>query len=138
MPSMDIVTEARSWLGVKWLHQGRSREGVDCAGLVIKVAHGLGLTDFDTADYARQATDETMLGLCREHLTPISLADIEPGDVLVMRFDNQRHIGIAGDYLYGGLSLIHAYASARQVVEHRLDSVWLARVIGAFRFPEAA
>lgn len=132
--STAIVTEARTWIGVRWLHQGRTREGVDCAGLVIKVAHELGLSTFDTADYARQAIDEAMLELCRGHLQPIGRQDIRPGDVLVMRFENQRHIGVVGDYIYGGLSLIHAYAPNRKVVEHRFDSVWMSRVIGCFRF----
>jgi cell wall-associated NlpC family hydrolase len=138
MSNMDIVTEARGWLGVRWLHQGRTREGVDCAGLVIGVAKACRNSTFDTSDYARQATDETMLALCRELLQPVEKADLQPGDVLVMAFENQRHIGIVGDYPYPGeLSLIHAYAlSPHRVVEVRLDSVWMSRVIGCFRFPE--
>ena len=28
-----VVAEARTWIGVKWRHQGRTREGVDCIGL---------------------------------------------------------------------------------------------------------
>ncbi|HWT21692.1 MAG TPA: NlpC/P60 family protein [Variovorax sp.] len=139
----DVVAEARSWMAVKWRHQGRSREGVDCAGLVIKVAHELGLTEFDTADYSRQATDETMLELCREHLVEIVHAAAEPGDVAVMRFGANRHIGFFGDYPHGGLTLIHAYSSPpRRVVEHRFNDDWLrmnrAQLIGIFRFPGIA
>ncbi len=133
--AMDIVTEARTWIGVRWQHQGRSREGVDCAGLVVKVAHKLGLSEFDIANYERHAVDETMLDLCHEHLLPVSPEALRPGDVLVMRFEHQRHMAIVGDYLWGGLSIVHAYAPSRQVVEMRLDSVWLDRVIGRFRFP---
>lgn len=135
-----VVKEARTWLGVRWQHQGRTRDGVDCAGLVVKVAHALGYSTFDTTDYTRQARDETMLALCREHLQPVPLAAVEPGDVLVLAFENQRHMAIVGDYPYapGELSLIHAYALApHKVVEMRLDSVWRARVLGAFRFTEA-
>lgn len=136
----DIVTAARRWIGVRWQHQGRSRDGIDCAGLVIVVAHELGLTEFDTTDYARQATDETMLAICREHMAPVARDDLQPGDVLVLGFENQRHMAIVGDYPYPGeLSIIHAYALApHRVVETRLDSVWMKRMIGAFRFPEAA
>ena len=140
MTRTDIVAQARSWISVKWRHQGRSREGIDCAGLVIKVAHELGLTEFDTADYSRQATDETMLEMCREHLVEISRSDAGPGDVVVMRFAHQRHIGILGDYPSGGVSLIHAYSNApRRVVEHLFNDDWLrtqrAELIGCFRFP---
>ncbi len=145
MTGADVVCAARAWRGCPWRHQGRSREGVDCAGLVIKVAHELGLTEFDTADYARQASDESMLEQCREHLTAIPFAQVQPGDVAVMRFGANRHIGFFGDYLYGGLTLIHAYSMRTgrqrpQVVEHRFGDDWLrsvdAQLIGCFRFPE--
>jgi cell wall-associated NlpC family hydrolase len=135
-----IVTAARAHLGVTWMHQGRSREGVDCLGLVLLVAHQFALTDFDTRDYARQAKDESMLEQCREHLFEIPRAAAQPGDVAVMRFANNRHIGIFGDYVHGGLSLIHAFSQApRKVVEHRFSDDWLrgygASLMGCFRFP---
>jgi cell wall-associated NlpC family hydrolase len=44
-----IIAAARSWLGVPWRHQGRTRQGVDCAGLVVLVGRGLGLDDYDTS-----------------------------------------------------------------------------------------
>lgn len=134
--AMEIVNESRTWLGVRWLHQGRSRAGVDCIGLVIQVAHALALTDFDTRDYGRYATDETMLDLCRTHLQSVAANATAPGDIAVFAFDRQRHIGIIGDYPAAGeLSLIHAHAVNRHVVEHRLDAVWQRRIIGRFRFP---
>lgn len=130
----DIVFQARAMLGVRWLHQGRSASGLDCIGLVLRVAHNLGLSEFDTRDYARIASDETMLDLCRAHLVSVRPAELAPGDVVVMGFDMQRHIGIIGDYP-GALSLIHAHAINRQVVEHRLDTIWQRRILGRFRFP---
>lgn len=136
----DVVTAARAHIGTVWRHQGRSREGVDCLGLVLLVAHQLGLTDFDTRDYARQAKDESMLEQCREHLIEIPRAAARPGDIAVMRFGTNRHIGIFGDYVYGGLSLIHAFSQApRRVVEHRFTEDWLrghgASLLACFRFP---
>jgi cell wall-associated NlpC family hydrolase len=139
MTGADVVAEARCWIGVKWRHQGRSREGVDCLGLVRQVGSALGLLDFDTRDYARQAADESMLWQCRELLLPVEANDWSPGDIPVMRFGNNRHIGFFGDYLHGGLSIIHAYTSMRRVVEHRFTEDWLraqnASLIGVFRFP---
>jgi cell wall-associated NlpC family hydrolase len=138
MDNTDIVTEARTWIGVRWQHQGRSRAGgIDCAGLVIEVAKAVRGSTFDKSDYPRMATDETMLQLCAVHLDKIALRDMRPGDLAVFGFDNQRHIAILGDYVFGGLSLIHAYAPSRKVVEMRLDERWRSRLLGAFRFPEA-
>lgn len=136
MSNLDIVAEARTWIGVRWQHQGRSREGVDCAGMVIQVAKARRASTFDKTDYPRHAVDETMLQLCDQHLQRVPLEQLQPGDLVVFAFERQRHIGVIADYVYGGLSLVHAYAPARQVVETRLDSVWRARIRGGFRFPE--
>ena len=42
----DIVTCARQFLDVRFVHQGRSREGLDCLGLLIATAREAGL-DFE-------------------------------------------------------------------------------------------
>jgi cell wall-associated NlpC family hydrolase len=130
----DIVQAARSQMGVRWQHHGRTERGRDCIGLVLYAAHSLALSEFDTRDYPRFATDETMLTLCREHMDPVELTAMQPGDIPVFAFDSQRHIGVLGDYVFGGLSLIHAHAINRKVVEHRLDDIWRRRIIGCFRF----
>lgn len=127
----DIVEEARTYLGVPWVHQGRSRDGIDCAGLPCLVARAVRGYTFDIANYAAQAQDETMLALCAEHMDRVPMEELAPGHVVVMRFQNQRHIGIIGDYP-GALSLIHAASNHGKVVEHRLDSVWRRLCIAAF------
>lgn len=132
----DVVACARTQIGVRWQHQGRTQDGRDCIGLVLYVAHTLGQSEFDTRDYARFASDETMLELCRAHLVAVQPADLASGDLAVFGFDSQRHIGIIGDYpAPGALSLIHAHAINRKVVEHRLDDQWQRRILGRFRFP---
>lgn len=113
---------------------------MDCAGLVLKVARDLELSSLDVTGYGVQATDESMLALCRQHLVEIARSELAPGDVVVMRFAGNRHIGIAGDYPHGGLSLIHAQTMhPRCVVENALSAQWLAHVkasvAGCFRFP---
>ena len=139
MTGADIVAEARSYMGVRWKHQGRDRSGIDCAGLVIKVGQAFDVLDFDTADYGPQASDESMLRLCREHLIEVGRDAMAPGDILVMRFGGNRHMGIVGDYLYGGPSVIHAFTARRKVTEHRFDDAWLkamgASFLACFRFP---
>jgi hypothetical protein len=140
VPGADVAATARSFIGTRWEHQGRSRNGVDCLGLVLLVAQQHGLTDFDTRDYARQATDESMLWQCRKLLLPVDVSQGRPGDIPVMRFGTNRHIGVFGDYLYGGLSLIHAFSLApHRVTEHRFSDEFLrhydAALIGVFRFP---
>lgn len=128
----DIVAAARSYLKVRWHHQGRSRAGVDCIGLVVVVAHQLGLSRADVADYGRLPDGKALRGLLAQHL--MITRDAQPGDVLLMRMErNPLHVGIVSD-----VGLIHAYAPMRQVVEHRLDDLWRARVVSAFSFPGVA
>lgn len=136
----DVVAAARRYLGARWAHQGRRDDSMDCAGLVLKVARDLKLSTLEVTGYPVQATDESMLGLCRAHLVEISRQDLAPGDVVVMRFAGNRHIGIVGDYPYGGLSLIHAQTRhPRCVTENALSPQWLAHVnasvAGCFQFP---
>ena len=140
MSTPAIVIEARTWVGTPWVHQGRSRAGVDCAGLLVlcaRVTHG---NTFDLANYAAQAADETMLALCAQHMIRLPLAQLEPGHVVVIKWGNQRHLAIVGDYAPapGNLTLIHASSHYGSVVEHRLDSKWRRLCIAAFALPDSA
>ena len=136
----QVVAAARGWIGTPFLHQGRARHaGCDCAGLIIGVAHELGLTDFDTADYARTPHGGRLRQVCDEQLRPIPEREIAAGDVLLLKFIAEpHHLAFGGDYVHGGLSLIHAYARGRGVVEHRLDATWRARIVAAYRLPGVA
>jgi len=130
----QIVTEARSWLGVRWHHQGRSRAGVDCLGMVHMVGVGCGLPRVTEPAYGRLPSGDRLV----EELQRYCVRCTEPavGLLAVFRFDGHpKHVGFIGDYLHGGLSLIHAYAINRKVVEHRLDDAWRARIVALFDLP---
>jgi NlpC/P60 family putative phage cell wall peptidase len=136
-----IVAEARTWLGVPWLHQGWRKEiGCDCIGLVRGVGHALGL--FDASDenpvnarfigYPREPNPALMRAALALYLFPAERHAIWPGDVLWLRFDGEpRHLAILAD----GGNVIHALESVGKVVEHRLDERWAQRCIGSWRFP---
>lgn len=133
-PGADIVREARTYVGTPWVHQGRSRQGLDCLGLTSVVARTTRGYTFDVLNYAAQASDETMLQLCRQHMQPVPAVARQPGDVVVIRYGNQRHMAIVGDHpVAGELSLIHASSILGRVVEHRLDSRWARICIATFR-----
>lgn len=141
MSGEKIVTAARRWLGTPFHHQGRVKGvGVDCAGLVIGVACELGIMDIDVTGYGHRPDDREMERLVRAHLDEIPLAEVAPGDVLLLLIDGHpQHLGILTDPGSGsgaGVGLIHAYAPARKVVEHRIDEVWASRIVAAFRFPQ--
>ncbi|WBQ10873.1 hypothetical protein L2D01_03620 [Hyphomonadaceae bacterium ML37] len=52
--SEGIIAEARGWLGVPWGHQGSTRCGVDCVGLVVCLADVLDQSAHDSISYPRR------------------------------------------------------------------------------------
>lgn len=131
----DIVAEARTWLGTPWKHQGRTRLGVDCAGLIIVIAKALDLSDYDTTGYGRSPVPREFMREFEATMNRKPVGDTLPGDVLLFR-DRQHtcHSALVADK-GGSLTIIHAYASRRRVVEDRLDQGdWLARRSACFEF----
>lgn len=120
----DIVRNARTWLGVPFAHQGRSRAGVDCGGLLIVVADEAGLCITPPAVYSQSPDPAVINTTLLANATRIPLDQIQPGDILRFSFaGDPRHVGIASD-----IGVIHAWAKPGKVVEHRLDAVWRSRL----------
>jgi NlpC/P60 family putative phage cell wall peptidase len=126
-----VITAAREWIGTPYHHQGRLKGvGVDCIGLAIGVCHELGLSNFDTRDYARVPDGSAMQQSISEHCEEIDA--LEPAALLLMRIRRApQHCGI---YTENG-NIIHAYASIERVTEHRLDYWWGERIIAIYRLP---
>lgn len=132
MNASELIDECRKWLGVKWQHQGRTRNGIDCVGLPIVVANDLGISDFDINQYSRVPSGHMMQRLLSTVCTKIT--DIRKGDILHMAFIEQpQHIAIVSGI--DPLQIIHADTVAGKVVEHRLDDEWISKIRGAYRIP---
>ncbi len=145
--SQRVVDAARSWIGTRFLHQGRRKKngndkgGVDCLGLLVGVAdecslmqQGKPLAGFDERDYGHYPCEKRLLDGLLKHFERCDKADMRAGDVVLVRIDEQaQHVGIIGDYAEDDFSLIHAYAPARAVVEHRLDADWMRKVVCVLR-----
>lgn len=146
----QIVAAARRWIGTPFQHQGRlkatgvSQGRCDCLGLLVAVAQELGLktcrgtpkflASLDERDYGHIPDGKRLQTVLDEVLNTVPNAEMQPGDVLLLRFDGApQHLGIASDYHGGGLGIIHALASARKVVEHTLDPTWYQRIIKTYR-----
>jgi cell wall-associated NlpC family hydrolase len=132
-----IVAQARIWLGVPWRHQGRSRAGIDCVGLVIQVAHALGISDYDHTTYGRRAQGQSFVEHFRSHMDGVTIPDARPGDVLV--FAEQAypcHCGFLTEHLRHP-HLVHAHALRRKVIEEAYAGEWPAKVKFAFRFRQS-
>jgi cell wall-associated NlpC family hydrolase len=139
----DIVATARSYIGTPYLHQGRvkgPRGGVDCVGLGVCVARDLGIKPegWDITGYRRLPDGFSLMHHLRENMAA-EVAEVLPGDLVVLAYDAfPHHVGIAGDYFGGGLSLIHANGKAKRVEETQLVYGQGMRFVTAFRFAGVA
>lgn len=127
IPTDQIINEARSWVGVPWHHQGRSRFGIDCAGLIIKIAESFGVFIPDLKIYP-QKPDKRLVTIMTRYLP---LCDLEPACISLFQFANAPwHVG-----LYTGSSLIHAYDGGRrkQVIESEWNRYWHNNLNSCYR-----
>lgn len=130
MKTFSQITEtARSYVGVPFRHMGRSRSGIDCAGLVVCVCRDLGIQVVDLKRYGRQPLGGLLEQVVRQSF--VETTTVEDGTILVMRFAQEpQHLAIcAGD------TIIHAYERVGKCVEHRLDKVWRKRIVSTYRVP---
>jgi cell wall-associated NlpC family hydrolase len=134
MTADDILAAARQCLGTPFRHQGRLLGvGLDCAGVAIHVARQIGVGHLDVSGYGRTPVDgqlEHSLDSqpCLERVARVD--DRLPGDLLLMRFaGDPQHLAITT-----GDTLIHAYESVGSCCEHRLSSMWAARIVQVYRF----
>lgn len=137
-----IVMQARSWIGVPFRHQGRSRLGVDCLGLLACVARELKLCGSDgkpliardQLGYGHYPDEHTL----RNELERWLVSSHNGGVVMIglFRVDGMaRHLAIIHRAESGLDAMIHAYAPARKVVEHRIDERWQQACVACFSLP---
>ena len=148
MTGAEVVAEARRWVGVPFAHQGRTRAGTDCGGLIGGVAVALGIVPgdwwgrcFDPAHggYSRQPSNGQLRSVCDSFMRCIEIEDARPGDVAMMRFHaDPMHLGFLADYRHGGMSIVHALSAIGEVCEHRLSSLWRDRMVAVYRLPGVA
>lgn len=128
----QLVAEARDWIGVPFLHQGRSRHGVDCIGFVAAMCAHMGATkplENLPHNYARNP-QALLKDAIRMLGTPTTL---EVGCLILIKWPAAKeasHVGI-----YTGTSMIHCYEGVGKVVEHGYSTPWPERTDSLWRIP---
>lgn len=137
----QIIKEARTYVGVPYLHQGRSRSGIDCIGLVINVAAACGVINERQYDYinkqfrgyARLPGEKTLITALSEFMSMRSFRLAEPADIIVTKFDRApRHCMILTDQG----TIIHAFANIGRVTEQRYAHMWKREATASFSLIE--
>jgi cell wall-associated NlpC family hydrolase len=133
----QLVTEARRWLDVPYVHQGRTRYGVDCIGLILCVRDALEPWDAlrrEPRNYARHPRDGMLLD--RVRASCFLLARPEDGALILIRWPKTpepSHVAI-----FAGGNIIHAYQRAKRVVETGFRAHWLRNAHSYWRLPGVA
>ena len=141
----QVLTEARSWIGTPYLHQGSVKgTGTDCLGLLRGVWRQVMGREPEvvppyTEDWAEPGRQEVLLDaagrwLCRK---PSGMVDV--GDVLLFRMRQgsiAKHLGIQSE-VGPAERFIHAY-TGHGVIESPLSLPWQRRIVARFTFPMGA
>lgn len=155
--SSAIITSARKLVGTRFMHQGRLAKtgnhqgGVDCLGLLICVARecelrsktGVLLADVDEFNYPHYPDEARLRQMLSLHLDEVTDDRCKEADIALFEIDGRaQHLGIIAysDTLLlppVSLTIIHAYAPARRVVEHALDEYWRKKIVAVFRLTPA-
>lgn len=130
----EIVIEARSYLGQPWRHRGRKRSGLDCAGLLVLVSNTVGHEVEDVETYSRLPDKERFVDHLKAQFQPAEMP-LKPGMIVVLRDGILPcHTGILG-WKHERLTLIHASATKRMVVEETWDQFWSSKFRCALDIP---
>lgn len=135
--SAAFVAAARRCVNarVKFRHMGRDpNRGLDCAGLAQWSMQQAGRPVWDIEAYTREPHKDGLRQAMIRNLGQPITAPMRPGDVVLMRFQGEpKHVGIIGNYLYGGLSIIHTYGTVKRVIEQPLDASLPFEIVEAYR-----
>lgn len=127
----QVCDAARSWVGTKYRHQGRSRTGVDCGGFIEVILRELGLLPPDYVPpraYKRNPSAQ-LLATMSNYFTQTQ--NVEPGLLVLMMWPMEKdpsHVGFCcGD------TLIHSFR--KKVIEHGYRGIWVRDTHSRWRIP---
>lgn len=131
----DVVAEARKWIGTKFRHQGRGPRVLDCGGLIVAVAKGQNLSDYDFRNYRANADGLELVKHFRASMDEILRPrEAKPGAALI--FSDvvfPCHCAILSEK-NGAPHIIHAYEPVGAVLEEPLIFDWPGKLRFAFDY----
>ena len=134
MERETIIAEARSWLETPWRHQGRTKRGIDCAGLIIRTGNDLKLLNYDVKAYPRHTSRDAFIRHFQANMKEKHVSQRKPGDVLLFKDGIYAcHCGIIATK-EGRETVIHAYINRGKTVEEPLIGDFLKKMTHCFEF----
>lgn len=115
---VQVLSEARRFLGLAYLWGGTSGFGFDCSGFTYSVFRAFGIT------LSRDADQQAV------HGTPVSRTELQPGDLVFFRGSPGGPISHVGMYVGDGM-MIDAPSTESAI---RTEPVWWTSYAGARRY----
>jgi len=112
-----FVTAARKYIGVPWVHQGRSKVGLDCVGLVVLAARDCGLDVPILADYGRFPNFPRMKRELMRFGNRVGF--IIPGCIVIYNSSHSVHMAIASDNGH----VIQSLSTVGKVIESSINFI---------------
>jgi hypothetical protein len=131
---MEVVREARRWIGTPFVHQGRSRHGVDCIGLIVCVRaafDGFPEGMREIRNYRRRPADGLLLDRVRHYCS--QLTEPEPAALVLVQWP--KDATPSHTMLCAGDTVIHAYQRVGRVVEVGYRAHWERWTHSLWRLP---
>jgi cell wall-associated NlpC family hydrolase len=138
----QIVDAALSLRGLRFVHQGRDRNGIDCVGLlylVLKEVNYPNIIDYE--GYRKSPPASLVYGILSQNFDEIAVADAKPGDIFLMRLPGSMKPKHASIYVSDLIdipagrvpAILHTYAIGAKggVVIDNLSS-WRSKIVTAF------
>jgi len=133
----DIVEAAKSFLGVKWVHQGRRPDAVDCAGLVVLTGKKAGVLDENYKDYINYSRRPDGIQFKKQfdkYADRVAWNKAQEGDILIFGEGIYNfHCGILF-FKHGKPHMIHGYYESGKVMETPLTPYWLKKMSLVYRY----
>jgi len=133
-----LIAEARSYLGIPWVHQGRTKKGVDCVGFILLSMWSLGIKTEEIKGYSRQP-DGVLLKHIMDNqpaMRPIGKDEKpEKGDIVLFRIrKHPQHVALLTDSNTAELGMIHSYnGGQKKVIEHDFADYWRKKAVQYYR-----
>jgi len=100
----------------------------------LKDKHGQPLAGYDEVTYSKEPDGAYLTEKLTALLDEVPIAEAQAGDLALFKVrENPQHMAFLTDY-ENTLGMVHSYAPARRVVEHRLDDDWKQRLVKVFRW----
>lgn len=130
----ELIESARELMRAKtrYLHQGRTVNGLDCVGLIICILnkHGVLPADFERRNYGRLPTGELLSkakSYCQQIPSPVT------GCMVLVRWPGELLPAHTALYVDG--NLIHCYARVKKIVEHGFRKPWTQWADSYYKLP---